>query len=211
MKPNQKPTNHKKKPTFQAQAQAQTHISISTLLSLLTLTLSLFHFQSSSYPSKPTQAKPEPSSSPHHGGGYGGSSSLLQKIPNFHQLPQPPATHTRHVSITLAITLTLTIAEERDHTFARSRELGLQRPEEDHSARSMASEDRSGCLRGAQRGPRRPSHRLRRSLRLGRVGSSGRSQQNHRRILLQCSRTLRYPRRLVLSHWFLLSLYLLAY
>lgn len=210
MKPNQKPTNHKKKPTFQAQAQS--HISISTLLSLSdSHSLSLFHFQSSSYPSKPAQAKPEPSSSPHHGGGYGGSSSLLQKIPNFHQLPQPPPTHTRHVSITLAITLTLTIAEERDHTFARSRELGLQRPEEDHSARSMASEDRSGCLRGAQRGPRRPSHRLRRSLRLGRVGSSGRSQQNHSRILLQCSRTLRYPRRLVLSHWFLLSLYLLAY
>lgn len=89
---------------------------------------------------------------------------------------------------------------EIDIPVGGSREVGLPRAEEDNPVRAVAPQSGRGCLRSTQRGPRRPSHRLGRSLRLARLRPPRRSQQDQRRILLQRSGTLRYSRCLVFSH-----------
>jgi len=78
--------------------------------------------------------------------------------------------------------------------------VGLPRAEEDNPVGAVAPESGGGCLRGTQRGPRRPSHRVGRSLRLAWLRSPRRSQQDQHRILLQRSGALRSSRRLVFSN-----------
>lgn len=80
--------------------------------------------------------------------------------------------------------------------------MGLPWAEEDNPVGAVAPQSCRGCLRGTQRGPRRPSHRLGRSLRLARLRPPRRSQQDQHRILLQRPGTLRSSRGLVLSHRF---------
>lgn len=81
--------------------------------------------------------------------------------------------------------------------------MGLPRSEEDHPAGAVAPQGRRRRLRGAERSLGRPGHHLRRRLRLGRLRPPRRSQQDHRRILLQRSGAMRHSRRLVFAHRFL--------
>lgn len=87
--------------------------------------------------------------------------------------------------------------------------MGLQRAEEDNPVGAVAPQSGRRCLRGTQRGPRRPSHRLGRSLRLAGFRPPRRSQQDQHRILLQCSGALCPSRCLVLSHRLVFLLVLL--
>ncbi len=54
----------------------------------------------------------------------------------------------------------------------------------DNPARPVGPEDRRRCVRSTQRGPCRPSGGPRWIVRLERVGSTRRSQQNHHWVLL---------------------------
>lgn len=65
---------------------------------------------------------------------------------------------------------------EINYAVAGSGEVGLQRAEEGNPVGAVAPQSGRRCLRGTQRGPRRTSHRLGRSLRLARRRSPGRSQ-----------------------------------
>lgn len=123
----------------------------------------------------------------------GGFSSHLEASPELRlpfdpgQLPSPRALHR---------------SSESHKPLIGSGQMGLPRSENDNSTRSVAPEDRRRRLRGAKRGLGGTGQGLRRSLRLARLGPPRRSQQDHRRLLLQCSGTVCPPRRLVFPHRF---------
>ena len=103
----------------------------------------------------------------------GESASSLQKSPNLHghgSAASPEGIRSR--------------IRGSDTRISGSSEMGLQRTEKDNSAGAVAPEDRRRCLRGSQRRSRRPGHRRGRIVRLERLRSSRRSQQDHHWVLL---------------------------